>query len=230
MCEYTAGAHIVACELGDIVPGAPPLGQKNVLITVLVNSDVPHGTVLRNRADGYTFQTPDPNPDDNRAIQRTTVNAEADLHIEKYGEPQKVFAGEQLKYTIKVTNRGMSDATNVVVTDTLPQWLTYETDTDSCVAVGQDLTCTRPYLAAGETWTFMVWALVDPATPAGTELDNCASVAWYLNPFEPGGLNNVLGTDPNLANNTGLRQEPGAPQVGPQGHEVRQDGRPGAGG
>src|SRR5260370_632429 len=43
----------------------------------------------------------------------------ADLSITKTA-PATVVAGNQLTYTITVTNNGPSNATNVIVTDTLP--------------------------------------------------------------------------------------------------------------
>jgi len=60
------------------------------------------------------------------------VNSEADLAIEKTAEPDKVFAGEQNVYTIKVTNNGPSDVLNPMVRDFLPPGLDYEIDDDNC--------------------------------------------------------------------------------------------------
>ncbi|MCE7937266.1 MAG: DUF11 domain-containing protein [Chloroflexi bacterium CFX6] len=69
----------------------------------------------------------------NVSVLPITVNSEADLDIEKSVEPSKVNAGEQNKYTIKVTNNGPSDVLNPIVKDTLPQGVDYEVDDDTCL-------------------------------------------------------------------------------------------------
>ena len=48
------------------------------------------------------------------------VEAEADLGIEKAGDPASVIAGERLTYTLTISNNGTISATNVVVTDSVP--------------------------------------------------------------------------------------------------------------
>ena len=55
--------------------------------------------------------------------------------------PVKVFAGEQKKYTVQVTNLGPSDAVNVVMTDMLPGEMIYEIDTGLCDDAGNTVTC-----------------------------------------------------------------------------------------
>lgn len=50
----------------------------------------------------------------------TTAIKTADLAITKSDTPDPVTAGEQVTYTIGVTNQGPDGATNVTVVDTLP--------------------------------------------------------------------------------------------------------------
>ena len=64
--------------------------------------------------------------------QRTRIGAfrfpscnPADLAITKTDSPDPVVAGGLLTYTINVTNNGPADATEVVVTDTLPAGTTF---------------------------------------------------------------------------------------------------------
>jgi len=59
-----------------------------------------------------------------RAIPGTVGPTDADLVITKDG----VVTGDQIDYSILVTNNGPADATNVVVTDPLPAEVTYVSD------------------------------------------------------------------------------------------------------
>ena len=64
------------------------------------------------------------------------MSADADVKIEKMTTPVKIGAGEQVKYTLWASNLGPSDATNVVVTDTLPAGVTF-VSTSGCVVEDQ---------------------------------------------------------------------------------------------
>ena len=69
-----------------------------------------------------------------------------DLEISKTVSPAHPNAGEEIVYTITVTNDGPIGAANVVVTDQLPAAFNYLANTDSCtgVAVGATGTLTCP--------------------------------------------------------------------------------------
>jgi uncharacterized repeat protein (TIGR01451 family) len=123
-------------------------------------------------------------------LEDTVVTALADLEIDKIGTPDKVVAGEQVKYTVTVTNHGPSDAVDVVVVDTLPAGVTYEVDTDSCVeGPAGTLTCSLGDMPAGATETFDIWVLLDYDLVQDSTLVNTATVDSQTE-------------DPNLENNT----------------------------
>lgn len=67
-----------------------------------------------------TSDTPDPNPDNNQATERTPIDTAADLAILKQVQPARVHPGETLTYTLQVTNAGPSAAQDVVLQDPLP--------------------------------------------------------------------------------------------------------------
>ena len=73
-----------------------------------------------------------------------------DLAIVKTGSPNPVQRGQQLVYTLAVTNVGAIDAFGVVVTDTLPanlSWLstTNSTDPDTCIdGTNEICSCSDP--------------------------------------------------------------------------------------
>lgn len=112
---------------------------------------------------------------------------EADLQISKVADAASVEEGDEVTFTITVTNNGPADATEVVVTDTLPVSATLVSATASqggCVGTSP-VTCDLGDLADGATATV---TLVVTADAEGT-LTNQAEVS-------------AANDDPDPANNT----------------------------
>jgi uncharacterized repeat protein (TIGR01451 family) len=101
----------------------------------------------------------------------------SDLSITKTDSPDPVTAGNNLTYTIRVTNpnaSGGGDATNVVVTDTLPSQVTYVSATGgTCSKAGSTVTCNLGQVNAATTATVTI---VVKTKKVGT-LSNTASVS-----------------------------------------------------
>ncbi|MGA9352029.1 MAG: DUF11 domain-containing protein [Anaerolineae bacterium] len=195
----TTPANIIDCGFGNILPGK----VITMAVTSLVRANTPAGTIT-NTVD-VTSVTSDTVPSNNINITETTrVETQADLEIQKTSTPDKVYAGEQKKYTISVENLGPSDAQTVMVTDTLPISLTYEIDNDHCALVSTDpdvLECRygrqvgpnfvfEP-LPPGGTWQFDIWARVDPALVPGTTITNTAVVTGTTTLSDPNPVNNT---------------------------------------
>ena len=66
-----------------------------------------------------TADDSDPTESDNTSTSTVEVRHSADLSLTKSG-PDKVGAGEEIAYELKVTNHGPSVADEVVVADALP--------------------------------------------------------------------------------------------------------------
>ncbi|MDW8031028.1 MAG: right-handed parallel beta-helix repeat-containing protein, partial [Candidatus Bipolaricaulota bacterium] len=118
--------------------------------------------------------------------------AVADLRVEKAADPDPVLVGNDLTYTITVTNLGPDTATNVILTDTLPSSVTFVSATPSQGScnppVGNVITCNLGNINANNTVTITV----------------------VVRPTEPGTITNIVtvsgdANDPNPNNNTAQR-------------------------
>ena len=169
----------LGCAVGTLNSGA----SHTVTVTVHVDGSA-QGT-LHNEATVGAQQT-DPNPNNNTGSDDVEVLG-ADLKVTKTKKsPASVFTGNTVVYEVKVKNQGPSDATGVVLTDSLPAGLTnVTTNQGSCTVAEPTVSCVVGSLANGATWTVEVSGKVTVGT---TELTNYASATG----------NEV---DPDLSNN-----------------------------
>jgi uncharacterized repeat protein (TIGR01451 family) len=132
----------------------------------------------------------DPNASNNSSTAVTQVaTALADLSVTKTPAPGPYGTGQQLIYTIVVTNGGPSAAASVVVTDTLPAGTTLQSSTPAGACSGTTVvTCNAGTLANGASATFTLTVTL-PSTP-GAISNTAVASASAANP------------DPNPGNNT----------------------------
>jgi uncharacterized repeat protein (TIGR01451 family) len=153
---------VAHCYLDDIPPG----GVRVVHLRVLVDPHVPDGTWIYNGIVGWFA-------DSGHDVfgphwWETEIMNEADLSIWKEADPWKVYAGEQIRYDIEVTNNGPGVAWDVLVSDTLPISVTYELATiEDCYPLDGQVECYFEGIAPGETRTFSIFARVEPGADPG---------------------------------------------------------------
>ncbi|HEU4889596.1 MAG TPA: DUF11 domain-containing protein, partial [Thermoanaerobaculia bacterium] len=165
----------INCTNPSLASGAT--GNFTVVVTVLANS----GTVTNTVVAGSSAQ--DPDPTDNTATVTTTILAPlvADLGITKTTQSDNAAPGATVVYTITLTNNGPDAATNVVVTDTLPASLLFQSIsepagfdcTTPAVGASGTITCTAASMAASTTATFTL--IVQVAGNATGTINNTAT-------------------------------------------------------
>lgn len=105
--------NTVSCDIGSL-----ELNQiATISITITPNTEGP----IQNTANvAIGEEETDPNPENNESSVTTNVGPSADISVTKVASSSEVILGQPLTYTITVTNNGPSEATNVIVVDSLP--------------------------------------------------------------------------------------------------------------
>ncbi len=181
--------------MADLFPPLASLSDGEIVSIELDVGEAPGGTVTvvgfsqdPAASFGNTEGQSVPGTTDDGSV---IIGGSADLVIVKADDPDPVMAGEVLTYTLSVTNTGPSNASGVIVTDTLPVGVTFESATPSqgspCGEASGTVTCNLGTIASGHTATVTIAVIVD-ASVAGV-LSNRADVAAST-------------SDPDTGNNT----------------------------
>jgi uncharacterized repeat protein (TIGR01451 family) len=170
---------------GTISCSIPIFPPNSAVFTIAgtVGASVPDGTILTNTAT-VTSATADPRPGNESATANSTVGnpPSASVNVAKAGAPNPVAAGNDITYTITVTN-GAVDLDSAAIHDTLPANTTFVSLTAaagwSCTApaagAAGTINCSTGTVPAGSNATFTLVAHVAAARPAGA-LTNTVSL------------------------------------------------------
>lgn len=174
-----SGTSTITCNLGSLANG----GSATVTIVVTATgASVPSVT----NTVSVSATEFDPNTANNSDTETTTVNPAADLSVTKSDSPDPVNVGDNLTYTITVTNNGPNNATGITVTDTLPAAVTFVSASAGCTHSAGTVTCTIANLAAGANTSVTI--TVTPQAGAVPSITNTVSVTGGQ--FDPNGANN----------------------------------------
>ncbi|MCQ3830866.1 DUF11 domain-containing protein [Microbulbifer elongatus] len=153
--DLAAGEAItltLSAEVAESVPTTIPT-QTN---TVVVDDDGSNG--------------PDPTPDNNTDETEFDITY-VDLAIDKDDGGVTAAPGDTLVYTLDYANNGTQEATGVIITETLPEYTTFDTANSDprWVQNGNTLTLDLGTLAAGETGSVDFAVVFDVSMPSGVE-------------------------------------------------------------
>ena len=176
-CGAPSGGVITCTQAG-------PLASSGTLPALTISMTAPITTGNVTNSATVSNSVADPDSSNNTASVTTNVGPQANLAITKTG-PASVNAGQNIVYTVTVTNNGPTAATGTVVSDATPVGVAFLSNTGGCT---NPYPCNLGTLNAGQsvviTSTYNV-----PSTFSGGSVTNTASVTSAVN-------------DPNLADNS----------------------------
>jgi uncharacterized repeat protein (TIGR01451 family) len=183
-CSQSAGT--VTCNWGSIGAGSTYYAYITVTPTA--------GGALTLSSSVSATQT-DPNTSNNSGSKAVTVNSQIDLWISSMTvspDPMTLGTGN-VQYLVQFTNGSSSQATNVVLTSTLPASSTFVSATTpvgsgSCTQSGGTVTCNWATIAPSST--YYAYITVTPTAAGSLSLTSTVSAAQ---------------SDPNTSNNSGSK-------------------------
>jgi uncharacterized repeat protein (TIGR01451 family) len=175
------GERTVTASNPNLAHGA----TATLILVVRVDSAAREGSTILNTATVASMAV-DPDPGNNSATTTTQVKgAQADLAVTKTASPDPVLPGNDLAYTIVVSNNGPDDAANATLNDALPPGVTFVSlsapagwqPTTPAVGSGGTVTASSSTVTNGAAATFTLVVHVDTAARGGATISNTATVA-----------------------------------------------------
>ena len=199
--SYTINSSNLVTLNTGIVPAS---SSNNVTFTATPTVVDPVG-MTSNTVATVSSPVADPNPNNNTSTAAVTVANAADLAVTMTASPNPVLIGQDLVYTVNLTNNGPSAAGDPIVTDPLPAGLTFDQSNSSAgpngtfsESNGVVTWASSGNLLAGYSDSFTI-AVVPMASGLITNTVTASNLAV---PAE---------IDPNLTNNTATVTVPVSP-------------------
>jgi uncharacterized repeat protein (TIGR01451 family) len=164
------GSHssgVVTWSLGGVSAG----DSGSVALTVVVDSPLPNGTLLTNRARIGCSQGIC-----SSAVEVTPVRSAPEWSFDLTDSPDPVDAGDPLTFTISYENTGTDAAAGVAIVDSIPAHTSYHSHTGSGVYDDHRVTWTIGTVSAGASGSVTLTVLVDWPLVNGTVINNRAHI------------------------------------------------------
>lgn len=178
-----SGGATLRCTFGSPLPDGT---RVNVQATVRVGAGASGRLTATAVANSNAN---DPDGGNNQRQATVDINASADLALSQSVSPNPPQARGNVTVRPVVTNKGPSDAKNVVVTVNVPAGVTLLAAGPSCTAAGAKLTCNLGTVAAGASEAVQVTYGLDRLL-AGSQFVAAASVKSSTR--DPNGGNNSV--------------------------------------
>ncbi len=140
-------------------------------LVVKVMDDVDGGTVIANKAKVTSDNSEKPVESD---VANVSVESQAVVEIQKTASVEVVQAGNELTYSIAITNLGPSVANQVLVSDTLPAGLTFVAASNSGVFQNGVVHWSETTLGVDSVKTYSLSVLVNSEVQKGVQISNMA--------------------------------------------------------
>ncbi|WP_268035365.1 gliding motility-associated C-terminal domain-containing protein, partial [Algoriphagus sp. PAP.12] len=175
----TVSNGVVTWEISELGAGE----SRTVTLEVQVAEDVTGGTEISNVAIASSPDEPEgPKESDPEIV---VVEDPVSLTISKSADKKEVLPGDQVIYTITVTNPGSQLAENLIISDTLNSNLQFINASESGVLTEGVVVWELNELAAGESKVFTLTVGVNASTQVGTSISNIAVVTDPDDPDSP---------------------------------------------
>ena len=223
-----------------LIPTLDPFTSSSFTLKLNVDSNTPEGVTITNVPVATTSTQGDPNPANNSVSLGELVTTRADLQINKTG-PATVIAGNNLVYTVKITNNGPSDSQNVDLLDDVPALTTFvsavQTSGPTFSIVSPQLgktgtiSATIPSLVTMDSATFQFTVHVASSTPDMTMISNTARRTTTTQDPDPTNDTSTVVTTTTLAadvavTNDSIKTQPHHRGQGRRLHRDRHEQRP----
>lgn len=158
---------LVTWDLGDVPVGA----QGTITLSVRVANPLDNNTTIFNSA---SIQSDDTQPVS--ATNTVTVASQAILFLEKTGDKEVAAIGDNVTYELSYGNTGNANATNVLLTDSLPGKLSFVSASGGGTHADGVISWPPDSLTVGSSGTVSFVARLDGPASNGEVIRNTASM------------------------------------------------------